>query len=272
MKKKTPENYPVLDLPQITSVLFHPRPELPASEGRQSSHGRTEDVLIPVDKDVRLGARFHLTALEKAANLLFFHGNGEIVADYDDIGALYNQLGINLLAVDYRGYGRSGGLPSVSSMMQDCHVVLDFVHRQLHQRGLSGVLISMGRSLGSAPAIELAAAHPEHLGGLIVESGFAAAGPLLRLLGIDPDRFGFNESNGFRNLDKIARIENPTLIIHAERDHIIPFADGEALFAACASPRKTFLKIAAANHNDIFFKGLHEYLASIKTFTDQFQA
>ncbi len=67
------------------------------------------------------------------------------------------------------------------------------------------------------------------------------------------------------DIDKISRFQKPTLIIHAERDHIIPFSDGEALFEACPAPDKTFLKIPRANHNDIFMRGLKDYLAAITT-------
>lgn len=56
---------------------------------------------------------------KNAPTLLFFHGNGEIVEDYDDIAQIYLKLGINFLPVDYRGYGRSTGSPTVTAMMRD---------------------------------------------------------------------------------------------------------------------------------------------------------
>ena len=124
----------------------------------------------------------------------------------------------------------------------------------------------MGRSLGSASVLELAATCGESVDGLIVESGFAYAAPLLQLLGIDLKALGFKEEKGFRNIDKIRNFDKPTLIIHAEFDHIIPFSDGEALYDACPSPNKTFLKIPGANHNDIFMRGLQQYLAAVKNF------
>jgi fermentation-respiration switch protein FrsA (DUF1100 family) len=78
------------------------------------------------------------------------------------------------------------------------------------------------------------------------------------------DALGFEEEKGFRNIDKIKKINNPTLIIHAEFDHIIPFSDGQALYEACPSTNKKLLEIPGANHNDIFMRGLQEYLAAIK--------
>jgi fermentation-respiration switch protein FrsA (DUF1100 family) len=224
--------------------------------------------LIPVAEDVVIGGRFHMTEAT-AANVLFFHGNGEIVADYDDIAALYNRLGINFLAVDYRGYGRSTGEPTVSAMMRDAHLIYAFARTWLKENAFAGPLIVMGRSLGSASVLELAANHGEELDGLIIESGFAFALPLLKLLGVQVWALGLKEDDGFGNLEKIRAYHGPTLIIHAEYDHIIPFSDGEALWDASSSPDKTLLEIPGANHNDIFLHGIREYFDAIKNLVDK---
>ena len=148
-------DYSVLDRPEVLQFLFHPRPELappsyPSADANGAGAGK--DIFIPVAEDVEIGARFHM-AEESGASILFFHGNGEIVADYDELGPVYNQLGINFLAVDYRGYGRSSGRPTVTAMMQDCHVILEFVREWLLQNNFDGPLILMGRSLGSASVL-----------------------------------------------------------------------------------------------------------------------
>ncbi len=135
------------DRPEILQVLFHPRPELPGIFGGGGGSGL--DVMIPVATDIAIGGRFHLHAKDDPT-ILFFHGNGEIVADYDDMGPIYNRLGVNFFPVDYRGYGRSGGQPSITSMMQDCHKILHYVSAWLPENGYNGPLLLMGRSLGSA--------------------------------------------------------------------------------------------------------------------------
>jgi fermentation-respiration switch protein FrsA (DUF1100 family) len=266
MKDISTIDFAALDRPEVLMFLFHPRPEPDVSSFQAArleprTAGR-EDIMIPVQEAIAIGARFHM-AEKSGGNLLFFHGNGEIVADYDEIGAVYNQMGINLLAVDYRGYGRSGGKPSVSAMMRDCHIIFDFVRKWLKKNNFYGPILLMGRSLGSASVLELAAAYKSSIGGLIVESGFAYAGPLLALLGIDSASLGFKEEKGFRNVDKIKHFDKPTLIIHAEFDHIIPFTDAQALHDACPSGAKKLLKIFGANHNDIFMRGMQEYLAAV---------
>jgi uncharacterized protein len=260
-------DYAALDRPEVLHLLFHPRPEWRST----ATTTPARDELITVDTDVVIGARFHMTA-PTAANILFFHGNGEIVADYDDLGPVYNRMGVNFLAVDYRGYGRSTGKPTVRHMMQDSHVVFNYVLDWLKSNSYSGPVVVMGRSLGSASALELAASHPSQLDGLIIESGFAYAGPLLQRLGINLSAVGFRESEGFTNLDKIRDFHKPVLIIHAELDHIIPFADAQTLYDHCPAADKILLKIPEAGHNDIFARGLTQYLAAIKAFSGRLGA
>lgn len=252
-------DYAILDRPEVLTAVFHPRQEW----GRPLSADKEKEHLIDVAPDVRIGARFHI-ASSSGGNILFFHGNGEIAADYDDLGPLYNEMGINFLVADYRGYGRSNGEPTVSAMIGDSHTILAYVRQWLQENGLTGPLVVMGRSLGSAPALELVSTHAADIHGLIVESGFAFAEPLLRLLGVDVARIGFNENQGFGNLSKIKQYRGPTLIIHAQYDHIIPFSDGQALYDAAGAAHKRLLCIEEANHNDIFFKGLNLYMQAVQ--------
>jgi pimeloyl-ACP methyl ester carboxylesterase len=253
-------DYSSLDRPEILMFLFYPRAEWGIS-GEKT-------MLIPVEKGVVVGARFHTTNLS-APNILFFHGNGEIAADYDELALMYNHLGINFLPVDYRGYGRSTGQPTVTAMMRDCHVIFEFVKQWLKENNFTGSFIVMGRSLGSASALELAANYKPRIDALIIESGFAHAGPLLQRLGVDTEAPGFDKVEGLSNTVKIGTFDKPTLVIHAEEDHIIPFSDGRELYEACPSDDKVLLQIPEANHNDIFQRGLSEYMAAVQSLADK---
>ncbi|WP_321495467.1 alpha/beta hydrolase [uncultured Desulfobacter sp.] len=259
MEKKNASPYAALDQPQVLQFLFHPRRD---DSGKEVSNTH---YFIPVDQDIQIGAAFHM-ADPSFPNILFFHGNGEIVSDYDDFGPIFNRLGINFLVVDYRGYGRSSGSPTVSSMLLDSHTILNFVINTLKDRKFTGSLTVMGRSLGSASALELAATRQDSIDRLIIESGFAYAAPLLKTLGLDPDMIGFKETQGFGNADKIRKWNKPLLIIHALFDHIISFSQGEALYNLCPCADKKLLMIPGANHNDIFIKGFDMYLNSLKNF------
>jgi fermentation-respiration switch protein FrsA (DUF1100 family) len=256
-------SYAVLDRPEILMFLFHPRPDWRSLTSAASA----EDVLIQVEEDVVVGARFHLAGGE-APNILFFHGNGEIVADYEDIGLSYLGMGINFLPVDYRGYGRSSGKPTITAMMRDSHVIFDYVHNWLTGRGYTGPLIVMGRSLGSASALELSVHYRDQVEGLIIESGFAYTQPLLGILGIDMEALGIKEEEGFRNRDKISSFDKQTLVIHAENDHIISFTEGQALYDACPARDKKLVMIPGANHNDIFLRGMREYMEAVREFVE----
>ncbi|MBW1850588.1 MAG: alpha/beta hydrolase [Deltaproteobacteria bacterium] len=259
MKDSSLVDYSSLDHPEILGLLFHPRPDW----GSPSHTENIEDMTIPVEDSVSVGAKLHHSD-KKAPVILFFHGNGEIVSDYDDLGPIYSRMGINFLPVDYRGYGRSTGAPTVSGMMYDCHVIFNHLKQQLRKNDYSGPIIVMGRSLGSASALELASHYEDEINGLVIESGFANIMPLLRLIGVNINKLGIGENDDLHNLDKIGGFHKPVLIIHAEYDHIIPFSDGQALFNACSSTHKRFLKISGADHNSVFAVGMEDYMKAVK--------
>lgn len=262
MTEKRENDFSVLDRPEILQCIFHPRPD---SSYSVMGTGNGESFMIPVAEDVQIGACFHM-ASTAGPNILYFHGNGEIVSDYDQFGPVYNRMGINFIPVGYRGYGRSDGTPTVSSMMLDCHRIFEFVKEMLEEKKCSGPLFIMGRSLGSASALELAEHFEAEIDGLIIESGFAFAKPLLRLMGVNVDAIGFMEDKGFCNVDKIIGFCKPLLIIHAEYDYVIPFSDGRVLFEKCASSQKKLLMIPEAGHSDIFMIGLSDYMNAVNKF------
>lgn len=212
------------DRPDVTQFLFLPRPEIPD----QSASSGFETLLIPVTSDAKVGARFY-AATQNAPVLLFFHGNGEIVADYHDLASIYTRMNVNFFPVDYRGYGISTGTPSATTMIKDSCAIARYAIKWLKDRHFNGSLVVMGRSLGSASALEVAVRCQEVVKGLIIESGFAFTKPLLQLLGVNT--LGMSDKDCvFQNHAKIRDIHLPTLVIHAEFDHIIPFADGQYLY------------------------------------------
>ena len=250
----------ILDRPEILQILFHPRkaPGTPPPAGAM-------DVDVGVEDGVNLGCRFYLASKDQP-HLLFFHGNGEIAADYDPVGPVYNDHGLSLLAADYRGYGKSTGSPTVSAMLSDAHLVLDAVAHWMKENGRTGPLWLMGRSLGSAPALELAASRPGAMAGIIIESGFAHTVSLLQHLGMDARALGIEETAIFSNAERIAKYKGPALIVHARFDHIIPLSHGQDLYQKCPSETKAIEIVENANHNDIMIRaGLH-YFRMIRDF------
>jgi pimeloyl-ACP methyl ester carboxylesterase len=105
---------------------------------------------------------------------------------------------LNFIVADYRGYGISTGNPTVSSMLSDAYIIFDHICSILDDKGYTGPVWIMGRSLGSAPAIEIAANRQERVAGLIVESGFAGVEDLLRRLGIFSESLGIDPTCFFQ--------------------------------------------------------------------------
>jgi pimeloyl-ACP methyl ester carboxylesterase len=249
-----------IDQPAVLDVVFHPRPDGAPEDPRR-------DVRIPVAEGVSLSGRLHAAADASAPLILFFHGNGEIVSDYDGIAPAYNRLGLAFLVIDYRGYGHSDGTPTVSNLLADARATWDALPGVLAERGLAPArTFAMGRSLGSANALEIGVHAGETLAGLIIESGFAYALELIARLG-GPDAGVPDDGRvALGHLAKIERIRVPTLIIHGEDDWIIPVKDAHDLYAHAGAEQKRLVTVPDAGHNDLLWVGMQPYFEAIRAF------
>lgn len=249
------------DDPAIVQRLFFPRREYVGD----MDHPQTKNHAIEVAPGISIVCRFY-PSREDASNILFFHGNGETAPDYDYVAPVYRKLGLNLFVTDYRGYGMSDGNPTCSAMIQDAHPLFNGFVAFLGKNGYTGDIYVMGRSLGSAPAIETAYHFQDQLQGLIVESGFASAHNQLSRIGMTNLLQDDPQPVGFGNDLKIKEVSLPTLIIHGEGDEIIPAAEGRTLYDLSGSGRKYSLFIPRAGHNDLLMLGLEAYMAAVETF------
>jgi alpha-beta hydrolase superfamily lysophospholipase len=252
-----------LDRPEILRFIFYPRPtaRTPPPPGAQ-------DIDFSVADDVRIGCRLHRAEKDQPV-ILYFHGNGETVADYDDIGPFYAGQNLNLLICDYRGYGWSGGTPSVGGMISDGRAIYREAREWLAQNGWAGSFLVMGRSLGSASAIDLAAEHNAEIDGLIIESGFAETVPLAANLGVDLTAMGLTEEDGFNNIRKIESVTKPILILHGQRDTLIPLGQAQKLHAAAGAKYKELQIVPGADHNSVIMTGGRLYFETIRRFADK---
>ncbi|MHB8110466.1 MAG: alpha/beta hydrolase [Syntrophorhabdaceae bacterium] len=252
------------DRPEILYRLFFPRREIAPDTPRAQNH------FVEVAPGVSICCRFY-KARTDGPNIIYFHGNGEIAADYDYMAPVYADRGINLFVTDYRGYGGSGGSPTCTSMIEDSHPLFRFFVALLKDNGYTGNIVVMGRSLGSAPAIELAYRYQDEIKGLIIESGFAGARNQIGRLGVEYLFEDNAEPIGFGNDIKIKDVKTPTLILHGEWDDIIPAAEGRTLYETSGSRKKSCLFIPNAGHNDIMMHGLKAYMDKITEFTNDLQ-
>jgi alpha-beta hydrolase superfamily lysophospholipase len=260
MAKPWPE-LEALDRPEILQFIFYPRRDfLEKSAANNVIAGS-----IPVEEDVSISYGFYVGE-KNNPNILFFHGNGEIASDYEPIGSIYNQIGLNLFVADYRGYGSSGGKPTLSNMIKDAHPIFEGFKRVLKDGGFSGNLFIMGRSLGSASAIELAYHSRSQLNGLIIESGFANLFNLFKYLGFPLESLGVDLPGTPSSLKLIQKISLPTLIIHGEYDQIVPVEEGKALYESIAAKDKHLVMIRGVDHNTIMSGGMQQYLKALHDF------
>lgn len=257
-------DYKKLDHREILNFIFYPRSgdyELPDTE-------RSTGFLVPVGDGISISCRFFFGD-KKNVNVLFFHGNGELAGEYEEIGRAFNDTGVNLFVADYRGYGGSGGRPTVSLMIKDAHLIGGWLNRFLEDKGYTGSRFVMGRSLGSASAIDLASGHPDWYRGVVIESGFCDVSDLLGRLGAVLTQPGRKEAvaPGF---DRVMKISLPALIIHGEYDSIVPLAEGEKIYRNIASQEKRLVIVPDADHNTIFAEGTDLYLRELAAFVNKY--
>jgi len=249
--------YAEIDRSVLLSYLFYPR--------RQ--HGKARDgafdLAVDVAEDISIVCRAYPSGA-KNPWILYFHGNGEVVSDYDGIAPLYKERGLNLLVADYRGYGASGGDPTFKDMVKDAGKIFESASNQLGKENESGKWFVMGRSLGSISALELAASYPDRLSGMIVESGFISVDRLIKHLGMpSPGNLSPLEI-AYRQIAE--GIKLPALVIHGEWDRLVPPEQGRELFQALGSEEKTHVIIPGADHNDIMFVDSRKYMDAIAGF------
>lgn len=255
--------YSKLDQPEVLSYIFQPQ----AIE-RNVGPVNSTDIDVEVAEDVTLGCRFYGAHLE-GATILYFHGNGEVVSDYDEISQHFIAQGFNFFMTTYRGYGWSTGTPTVTAMYEDAETLYVKAKAWLRENNYSGPIVVMGRSLGSAPAIDLMNEHQDELKALIIESGFANTIPLFKSLGMDVDALELTEADGFFNRKKIEEVTKPTMILHGSKDSLIPIGQAEHLQAFCGARNKVFQMIPGAEHNTMIATAGDKYFETIKTWFDK---
>ena len=184
---------------------------------------------------------------QPVADVVYFHGNGGNLSVWLPVFASLHRLHLRVLAVDYRGYGLSSGSPSEEGVYRDADAV---VRHAARERGGASVrpLVYWGRSLGGP--IAASATRIVTPDGLILESTFVdkadvvRAHPVLRLLNVFA-------AYRFPTVELLRGFTNPVLVVHGDRDSIIPQALGRQLYERLGPP-KAFVSVDGGDHNDFF--------------------
>jgi uncharacterized protein len=228
------------------ALLFHPvRGKLSTPPPGLDLDSR--DIALQSDDGTPLVARLipppAAESPARAGWILYLHGAGGNVGvlGYNEAWAKFRRLGLGVLAVDYRGFGESGGRPSEAGMYRDAAAAYTYLTGPL---GVSATrIVVYGYSLGSAVAIDLATRVPA--AGLIVE------GALLSVPARGAELYPFLPvawlaRNRFASVDKVGRVKMPKLFIHARDDNDVPIAHGRKLFELAVAP-KYFQEVAGGH-------------------------
>lgn len=240
-------------------MIFFP-PRYPEGFAPPEDYGlHPEEVWLRAADGIKLNAYF-LSAPESAKVLLWFHGNAENIGmGLEHLKALAT-LGVNILAVDYRGYGKSEGSADEAGVYRDGEAAYQYL---LGSRRFDPANIFIyGHSLGGAVAVDVASRHA--CGGLIVESSFTSVRAMARRVYRLP-LLQYVPKSRFDSLAKIARVQAPVLIIHGTRDAVIPLEMGQKLYEAAHEP-KTFFPIEGAGHDDPYVVGGEHYVERLRAF------
>lgn len=218
-----------------------------------------ETVWIVTADGVKLNG-WYVEARRPRATLLFFHGNAGNISHRLDSLRIFNELGLTVLIIDYRGYGLSEGKPSEAGTQLDALAAWRYL---TEKRGVAPRnIVLFGRSLGAALAAWLAA--EKQPGAVILESAFTSVPDLAA------DLYWWLPARRLARLhhatrDYLARVHSPVLVVHSREDEIIPYRHGLAVYAAAGQP-KAFLPLRGG-HNDGFLltgngyvRGLDEFL------------
>jgi fermentation-respiration switch protein FrsA (DUF1100 family) len=200
-------------------------------------------------------------SMQTAPWVIFLHGNASNLASRMNIVHYekLRELGLNVLAVEYRGYGGLGGVPSEAGLAEDARHAYDALRRE--SKVDPDRIIIYGWSLGSAVAVNLAS-HVD-------EAAVILEGAPASILAIGQHRYPYFPirlliRNPFESINRIDKIGSPVLFLHSPADEIVPIAEGRRLFDAAPEP-KQFVEVAgghvyASEKDPRFFPEIRAFL------------
>ncbi|MDH4285003.1 MAG: alpha/beta hydrolase [Gallionellaceae bacterium] len=220
-----------------------------------------EDIWLTAADGVRINGWFMPSSHPSGLTVLMLHGNAGNISHRFEKYAVFHQLGWNIFALDYRGYGNSAGEPDEAGLYLDARAAYRYL---IEQRGVDPrKLIVYGESLGTAIAVDLLS--EVTAAGLVLEEGFTSAPdagqeiyPFLPVRWLMRSRYD--------SLSKIGRIRTRLLIFHSREDEFFPMHHAQKLLAAAPSPKE--LVELRGGHNDAFVQSGEIYQNALRHFAD----
>ncbi len=223
-----------------------------------------EELMLATRDGEHIHARW-VPSSQAIGSVIYFHGNGGNLGDAHPIARRFSSLNVNVLLVDYRGYGLSSGVPSEAGLYIDARTAYDYLTQERHIT--SDKIVIHGRSLGGGVSVQLASEVP--CAGVILESTFT------RLSDVAAEHYPWLPISlllrpRFDSIDKIASIRAPILIAHSAQDTLIPISQAEEMIHA--APAGTRFLPLRGDHNETatatgssYEAGLREFLVSVLT-------
>ncbi len=218
-----------------------------------------KDLTITTDDNVRLNG-WYVPNPAARWTVVVFHGNAGNISHRVEWIQLLHSLPASVLIVDYRGYGKSEGRPHEQGLYRDAQATYRWWSE--NRKSANGRIALIGESLGGAVAVDLASRVP--VDALVLQSTFSSAWDMAKTLfpiGLLQPLAGVH----FDSVAKIRTIRCPKLIIHGDRDDIVPFRLGRKLFEAAAPP-KEFYTVTGAAHNDLIWAAGNGYILKLRDF------
>ncbi|MCU0835740.1 MAG: alpha/beta hydrolase [Chromatiaceae bacterium] len=217
-----------------------------------------QDVWLKTDDGLRLHG-WYIPREGAERTLLFFHGNAGNISHRGESVAIFHRLGLNVLMVDYRGYGRSEGSPSEDGLYRDARAAWQWLTEE--QRLEPEQIVVFGRSLGATVAATLAAESTP--AAVILESGFSSARDAAQALFPVLSRVVILRYR-LDAADALTRATSPVLVLHSPDDEVIPYPLGQRLYDAAPEPKR-FVELRGG-HNDGFLRSQPEYERTLGAF------
>ena len=197
---------------------------------------------------------------------LAFHGNAGNIADRASVYEFLRDMPANVLALEYRGYGRSEGTPSERGVYRDADAAYLYLVKTKGKDPKT--IVSFGQSLGSAVAAHLAAHH--EVGGVVLEAPFPSASRVARKFYWFLPGVGLLVRSHFDTERRLKEINAPILIVHCKHDPVLPFQFGHEVFDA-ARPPKDFLEINGQCHEEASVIAPENYRVALLAFLNEIE-
>lgn len=241
-------------------MTFHPLKEMLTNPSRLGIEYQEHRIKTSDGEQI---IAWYLPRADARAEILFFHGNaGNLSVWLDFLVQLYNN-DYSVLALDYRGYGASTGRPTEEGILEDSRAFIDFYWKHLAQAELP--VIYFGRSLGGVTSAY--ASTVREPAGLILEATFPDKATLLEHY---PFLRFLNQFSRYRlpTIEFLRKVDCPILLIHGDRDTVVPLSVGERLFDLIEGD-KEFYVVKGADHNAQHIAGGKEYWTRIENFINR---